>query len=289
VKQSGRFQPVVIIGAPRSGTNMLRDALSALPGWATWPCDEINYAWRHGNLRVPSDELTPEMATAPVRRQMQQQFDWVHARYHASVVVEKTCANSLRVPFVDAVLPNARYIFIVRNGIDVVGSAIQRWTAPADVAYLARKARFVPRSDLPYYATRYFANRVYRIFSRDRRVAFWGPQMQDLQALLARHTLDEVCAIQWQRCVDASADAFAAMPQSRWVEVSYEQLVANPMSELTRVTGALGFKVSGSELQRAATGIGTASVGKGRQQMGEQNVARLSAIVGDTLRRFQYA
>ena len=42
-------QPVVIIGAARSGTNMLRDVLVKLPGVGTWPCDEINYIWRHGN------------------------------------------------------------------------------------------------------------------------------------------------------------------------------------------------------------------------------------------------
>lgn len=36
------FTPVVIIGAGRSGTNALRDALTALPEFETWPCDEIN-------------------------------------------------------------------------------------------------------------------------------------------------------------------------------------------------------------------------------------------------------
>ena len=44
---------VVIIGAPRSGTNMLRDVLTSLPGFATWPCDEINLIWRHGNRDLP--------------------------------------------------------------------------------------------------------------------------------------------------------------------------------------------------------------------------------------------
>ena len=48
---------IIIIGAPRSGTNMLRDVLTALPGFETWPCDEINLAWRHGNRALPSDEL----------------------------------------------------------------------------------------------------------------------------------------------------------------------------------------------------------------------------------------
>ena len=32
------------------GHNMLRDVLTKLPGVATWPCDEINYIWRHGTV-----------------------------------------------------------------------------------------------------------------------------------------------------------------------------------------------------------------------------------------------
>ena len=38
-------------------------------------------------------------------------------------MVEKTCANTLRLPFVDKVLPEARYLHIVRDGVDVVASA----------------------------------------------------------------------------------------------------------------------------------------------------------------------
>ena len=43
------FTPVIVVGTGRSGTNMLRDALCVLPGFDTWPCDEGNYIWRHGN------------------------------------------------------------------------------------------------------------------------------------------------------------------------------------------------------------------------------------------------
>ncbi len=60
-------------------------------------------------------------------------------RDDADVVVEKTCANSLRVPFVDRVVPEARYVFIRRDGLDAVGSAMARWKAPLDIPYLARK------------------------------------------------------------------------------------------------------------------------------------------------------
>ena len=59
-------RPMVIVGAGRSGTNVLREVLCSFPGFSTWPCDEINYIWRHGNRGAPTDELTPDDARPEV-------------------------------------------------------------------------------------------------------------------------------------------------------------------------------------------------------------------------------
>ena len=282
------YQPVVIIGAPRSGTNMLRDVLCSLEGVATWPCDEINYIWRHGNLRYPSDELPPERATEPVRRYIRRQFDWVARRYGVETVVEKTCANSLRVPFVDAVVPEAKYLFIRRDGLDAVGSAMDRWTAPLDIPYLARKARFVPAMDLPYYAGRYFWSRVYRLFSREQRLAFWGPQMDDMEHLLARYSLDEVCAIQWQRCVEQSRQAFEAMDSSRWLEVGYEDFVSRPDMAIQRIADFAELEATPESLAEAAAGVRTSSVGKGQTLLGDEACSRLVPLIQEPMARYGY-
>lgn len=147
------YESVVIVGAPRSGTNMLRDMLIKLPGVGTWPCDEINYIWRHGNVAYHSDEFTVEMATPKVKSYIRGHFDRLVNSRGLDTVIEKTCANSLRIGFVDKVLPEAKYIFIVRDGMDVVGSALQRWTASLDLPYIMRKARYVPL--LIYHIMRY--------------------------------------------------------------------------------------------------------------------------------------
>ncbi len=282
-------QPVVIIGAPRSGTNMLRDVLCTLDGVATWPCDEINYIWRHGNLRYPSDEFPAELTRPAVQGYIRRQFDWVARRYDAHTVVEKTCANSLRVPFVDAVVPEAKYLFIRRDGLDAVGSAMARWKAPLDIPYLARKARFVPATDLPWYAARYFGSRLHRLASREGRVGLWGPQLDGMDALLARHPLDEVCALQWQRCVEASAEAFAGMLADRWLEVSYEDFVRHPETELERVLDFAGIVADQESRRAAVAGVRADSIGKGRAQLAKETTHRLEALVGDTLARYGYA
>lgn len=268
---------------------MLRDVLTRVPAVATWPCDEINYIWRRGNLRFPSDEFRTEQARPAVRRYIRRQFDWVARRYGANTVVEKTCANSLRVPFVDVVVPEAQYVFIRRDGADAVGSAMQRWTAALDLPYIARKARFVPLADLPYYAARYAAHRFHRLLSRERRLALWGPQLEAMDDLLARYPLDEVCALQWQRCVESARGAFEAMPSDRWLEVGYEDFVRSPESELDRVFDFLGLEVTPQIRSDAVNGVRPDSIGKGRAALAADSVGRIEARIHDTLARYGYA
>ena len=279
---------LVIIGAPRSGTNMLRDVLTTFDNVATWPCDEINYIWRHGNVRFPSDELTPELVTSAIATYIQRQFDWVRRNYAAHTVVEKTCANSLRVPFVDRVLPDAKYIFIVRDGLDAVGSAMKRWKAELDIPYILRKVRFVPIGDLPYYGGRYFWSRVYRLFSREKRLAFWGPRLEGMDTLLGRHQLDEICALQWERCVTLAESAFQEMDASRVCRVRYEDFVSNPAEELTSILNFCSITAETTKVRAAVANVSSASIGKGRRALAEKQAERLAGLVGETLDRYGY-
>ncbi|MEL7430325.1 MAG: sulfotransferase [Pseudomonadota bacterium] len=137
---SGRKAPIIIIGAGRSGTNVLRDCLTAANGLVTWPCDEINLIWRHGNLRHPTDVFGAAQANASVRHYIQSAFDQICRKEGGDTVVEKTCANTLRVPFIDAIFPDARYINIVRDGRDVTASAMKRWRSSVDWPYMKRIA-----------------------------------------------------------------------------------------------------------------------------------------------------
>ena len=68
------YKKIVIIGAPRSGTNLLRDVLTKFDGVGTWPCDEINYIWRHGNVLVKTDEFSRENATQRIKNYINYAF-----------------------------------------------------------------------------------------------------------------------------------------------------------------------------------------------------------------------
>lgn len=285
-------QPVVIIGAGRSGTNMLRDVLTRLQGLNTWPCDEINYIWRHGNRDFSTDELTVRHASPKVSNFIRTQFSSIVEELGLSTypdnqrfIVEKTCANSLRIPFVDAVIPEAKYIFLVRDGRDVIASARKRWQAPLDIPYLFSKAKYVPKSDLFYYARRYLLNRISKQGNSDKALSVWGPKFEGMSALSEQASLDDVCAVQWVRCVESSQAAFDKMEQSKFISVHYEDFVSRPMEVLAVITQFLGLAHDSEAIKHACNNVRTESVGKGQIEPLNQG---LLDVMAATLKKYDY-
>lgn len=284
------YSPVIIIGAGRSGTNMLRDTLTKIQGVNTWPCDEINYIWRHYNISHPNDEFTTEMATDRVKKYIQKQFDKMVTSSSTSHLVEKTCANSLRVNFVNEVFPDAKFIHIVRDGRDVVESAKKRWTASLEPGYISQKVKFVPKSDLPYYGFRYFTNRIYKLFSKEKRLASWGPDFKELDDVLNQdYTLEEVCAFQWKASVDRASESFKSIPDSQIYTVYYEKLTANPARYIKEICDFLNIEYTDQMITEITEDISNSSVGKGQKKLEEnQLLEKVNNIIESTMEKHGY-
>ena len=277
-------EPVIIIGAPRSGTNMLRDMLVELDNVETWPCDEINYIWRHGNLRFPNDKFTADMATPKVKKFLHKQFDTFKKKSNATVVVEKTCANTLRVDFLNAVFPDAKFIFIVRDGADVIGSAKQRWTAKIDIPYIMKKVRYVPFIDIPFYASRYAWHRIYKLLSKEERLASWGPVLPNMDRIVASNSLLKICAIQWKECVAQSREGLKKIDESRVYSLRYEDFVKNPATEFRQLAQFIGKKPDNNTVNQVVRNVSTKSLGKGRAQIPVNEYQDLNNIIHKELK-----
>ena len=274
--------PVLVVGAGRSGTNLLRDVVCRFPGYATWPCDEINYIWRHGNRAAPTDELTADDARPEVIRYIRRAFERQRRRANGDTVVEKTCATTLRVAFAHRVVPEARFVVIVRDGRDVTASAMRRWTAGLDIPYVARKARFVPVSDLPYYALRYARSRMARRRDPEGRLGTWGPRFAGLDEAVRDRPLAAVCALQWSRCVEtADAQLAAAVDPAAVHRLRYEDLVADPRHEVGRLAEFLG-----APAPTALPAIRPDGVGAGRAALAPDELAAVHDVADATLSRY---
>jgi len=267
---------------------MLRDLLVQINGFETWPCDEINYIWRHGNRRFDTDEFLPQMATEQVSQYIRRKFSEIQSKTQAETVVEKTCANSLRCGFVHKVFPNARFIEIIRDGRDVAASALLRWSAKLDLKYVLRKARYVPFSDLPFYGSRYLMNRVHRITSGEKRLATWGPKFTGIEEVFRTQPLSVACAIQWKHCVQKSQVQLSEIPAEQIVQIRYEDFVSHPRHQLGRVYNFLGIQPPEQLPDSAVEVISSKSVGRWKSVLDPDEVDLIQASVGDCLSNFGY-
>lgn len=274
--------PAIIVGAGRSGTNALRDALCELDQFHTWPCDEINYIWRHGNRRFPTDQMSRQNATVKATAYIRDAFARRSALVPDATLIEKTCANSLRVAFVHEVFPNARFIHIIRDGRDVTASAMSRWTAELDIRYLAAKGRFVPRSDLPFYAYQYFLSRISKLRSVEDRLSWWGPKFKGMQDLAAS-PLEVVAAVQWERCVSLAFEQLSEVPPAQVATVRYQDLVGDSYDELSRIANFLGEMPEESDLQRAARTLHADSKSTWREKLSQEQIELIAPIVAPAL------
>lgn len=278
-------QPIIIIGAGRSGTNILRDSLCRLPGLSTWPCDEINYIWRHGNVTKKTDRFTASEARQEVKTFIKNEFDKFERNGAAGLVVEKTCANSLKVPFINEIFTEAKYLFIIRDGFDVASSAKQRWTAPLEFNYILKKARFVPISDIPYYGSRYFINRIKKSFSKEKRLAFWGPVYPGMVEDLKNDSLIEVCGKQWRECVETAYNDLISLAEGRVHFLKYDDFVTRPVDELMKVVDFLGLEFSQDELTSAVGSVSSRSIGNYKKHLSHKEIELLRPIIEPALER----
>ena len=272
---------------------MLRDLLCQLPQFVTWPCDEINYIWRHGNRDNATDQFTREMADTKTAKFIQQRFadlekSTANAATPNQTVVEKTCANTLRCGFVHEIFPKARFIHIIRDGRDVASSAALRWNAKLDVGYLVKKARYVPKSDLPFYAWRYLKSRIYKITSGKSRLSTWGPKFAGMESAFTDHSLVGGCAIQWRECVSSAQTQLSEVNSQQVLTLRYEEFTAHPARELRLICDFLGNDASDDVLSELVKSVSNKSVGKWKSQLSPTEITEINEVAGSLLAELGY-
>jgi len=280
-------RPVVVLGAARSGTKMLRDALTAHPRLGAVPYD-INYVWKFGNYAQPHDELTPEQLTERSVRFIRRYLEGWLNKTAAERLVEKTVSNTLRVEFVAAVLPDCRFVHLLRDGRDVAVSARRMWQQPLDWRRLLAKARRFPLRAVPQYGLSYLGAHLERRFRRNGAMSTWGPRFAGIDEAVRAHSLIEVCALQWRRSVEATRAALAALPADTSIAVEYESLVTRPEEELERIMDFLGLGMTGETQEYARRSIHNKAPGRWREELAPDELAGLMAHIGPLLVELGY-
>ncbi len=282
------YIPIIIIGPGRSGTNMLRDIITSMDGFETWDCDEINPIWRYGNRDYPTDEIPISQLTPDIKKYIRQRFYRLYKKSKSKFIVEKTCANSLRLEYVFNIFPEAKYIIINRDGRDVTISAMKRWRAKFELKYTLKKLRYVPLTDIFYYLCKFGINRIKKISSKSNNLSFWGPQYKGISDDVLKKSSLEICANQWKRCTDNILKQRVNIPSENILDFKYESFVRNPINEMKRFNKFFNLTLPKKDITELVSGVSDRSVGSHKRQLNYSEIELLKKITGPTLEKLNY-
>ncbi|MEM6394158.1 MAG: sulfotransferase [Planctomycetota bacterium] len=227
-------RPVIILGAPRSGTTLLGKLLSAHPDFAY--AVEPRMVWRTGNDKR-SDLLQPQHARPEVIRAIHQRFESTVKAHSRSRLLEKTPSNTLRVPFIEQVFSDAKYVHILRDGYESVLAIRQFWATQArglgvTKGRLRQRLGELSLRRLPYYAKEFARRSLPEPFARVFGQNVWGPRLPGIDQMVKDLSPLEVSALQWRWCVELGCQDGRRLPRDRYMELRLDRLDAESLGRV---------------------------------------------------------
>ncbi|MBN1966008.1 MAG: sulfotransferase [Anaerolineae bacterium] len=218
-------RPVFIIGCGRSGTTILGETLSKHPALVylneprpLWVNDPRTDVWspaareRGGRLRLAADDAHPD-----AQRTLQQAFAFALFGQPGSRMVEKLPINSFRVGYIDRLFPDALFIHLVRNGVEVAQS----------IAKETQKYDWFGHEDYKWNLLAAEAS---------------GRGLGDLAALCdGDNALRGL--LEWRLSVTQALESLGTLPEARWMQVRYEALTQDPEPVCARLQDFIGVPV----------------------------------------------
>ena len=165
--------------------------------------------------RMTAADATPAI-TAPLRERFR---DALRDRTGAPMpapgpvrMLEKTPKNALRIPFLAAAFPEARFIYLHREPQPTLASMMEAWTSGGFRTY----------PQLPGWTG-----------------LDWSLLLIPGWRELIGAPLNRIVATQWATTMRILKDDLAALPADRWRSIRYESFIAAPQAEISRLCRAL--------------------------------------------------
>jgi len=220
-------RPVFIMSPPRSGSTLLFETLAQARGVYTIGGEshaliegvpELNVvAHNYDSNRLDAAIATPALAETLRRRFLRELRDRDGTRLNGQParLLEKTPKNSLRIPFLAKVFPQAQFVFLYRDVRETLSSMIEAW----------RSGRFVTYKQLPGW----------------NGELPWSLLLVPGWRGLGGLPLPQIVAAQWEIATRMLLDDLAALPRERIVVARYDSLLTNPAAEIAHLCNALEF------------------------------------------------
>ncbi len=278
ITAGGKFainpHPIFIVGCPRSGTVMLSNILLQSARVSPSQSGEGRDLWERfhpidatpsGSHALNETDLTPE-ERAVIHRAL-------YGTFGGKQFVEKKARNSLRVPYLHALFPEAFFICLRRDGRDNVNSLINGWRSDRYHGIVVPAALQISG----YGGTN------------------WKFALPPGWRSYIDRPLEDVCAFQWIACNEALTTARAGVPERNWIEVEYEEIVQAPVAPISAVFETLGLPFE-PHIERYCQSLDKHPVnylspprlGKWKDENGEA-IGRILPTIAPTMARLGYS
>lgn len=241
--------PIILFGNTRSGTTIVQKLVSLHPDVVQWY--EPRTLWLTADPGRPHDEFDESDATDKVKRHIRKQFLKYQKENGNCVVMEKTPANILKIPYVRAIFPEAIFLFIVRNPFSFISSAELKWQSSITGKGIRRRLKYTPITQLHHYAGRLAGDLVNKRILRRKYISIWGPRYKGMDQDLQTQDRLTVIARQWAVCSRKAESDLSHFDDGQVLRLRYEDFVEDPVSDLERICAHCGLEMT-SVMESAA-------------------------------------
>lgn len=224
-------RPLIVLGAPRSGSTLLFELLGASPqlwtvGGESIPVIDAIPSLHPENRGFDSHALGEQDADPrTVERLLGYWLSGLVDRDGAPYLhrppasrpprvrfLEKTPRNSLRVPFLRRVFPDARFVFLYRDPRENIGSIMEVWETPTE------NSPFKHFDTLPGWTGK-----------------SWKLLLPPGWRALNGRPVAEIAALQWDAANRGVLDGVGDLGPDRVLALTYAELIAEPERMLRRI------------------------------------------------------
>jgi hypothetical protein len=278
--------PIILFGNTRSGTTIVQKVVSTHPDIVQWY--EPRTLWLCADPGRRHDEFDESDATGKVKRHIWKQFLNFQKQHGNCVVMEKTPANILKIPYVRAIFPEATFLFIVRNPFSFISSVELKWQRPVSRKGIFRRLKYTPVTQLHHYAGRLIGDQFNKRVLGRKYLSLWGPRYKGMEQDLKTHDLLTVIARQWSVCSRKAERDLALFEDGQVLRLRYEEFVENPLSDLERICAHCGLEMTNDMVRAANEWVKSDRQDKWRR-FNPQDLARILPEIEDEMQRHGYA